>query len=376
MSERLAGRDRDHAGPSSTDPAAGPPDALDQLGRLEQLVEVAAADDPGRIERGVGHPRLARQRARMGHRRRLRLVTAPDLDGHDRLAQLEGPVGEGEEPLGSLEALDEQDDRVGLGVVEAERQVVADVEDDLRAAADDPREADPVARVDEGVGDRARLGDAGHPAAWQVRRDVADVRRAVGDEVDDAHAVRPQQGEAVLARDPGDVRLHRRGGGTPLDDAAPRDDDRRDAGRGRRLGDGRGTQRVERHDRDVRALGQRLERRVARLAVELLVLRIDEVTAGLAVHDPEVVADRLRDPRPRRGPDDGDAAWREQRTEVDHARGVIRVGRRLGHHPTTRSTPRFSSARAMIIRWISEVPSQMRSTRSSRRNRSGANSRM
>ncbi len=40
-------------------------------------------------------------------------------------------------------------------------------------------------------------------------------------------------------------------------------------------------------------------------------------------------------------------------------------------HPTTRPTPRFSSARAMISRWISEVPSQIRSTRSSRRNRSG-----
>src|SRR5438093_564809 len=37
-----------------------------------------------------------------------------------------------------------------------------------------------------------------------------------------------------------------------------------------------------------------------------------------------------------------------------------------------RSTPRRSSPRAMMSRWISEVPSQIRSTRSSRRKRSGA----
>ena len=86
-------------------------DALDQLGRLEQLVEVAAADDPGGIERRVGDARLARQRPGMGDRRGLGLVAPPDLDRHDRLAQLERPVGEGEEPLGPLEPLDEQDDR-------------------------------------------------------------------------------------------------------------------------------------------------------------------------------------------------------------------------------------------------------------------------
>ena len=41
-----------------------------------------------------------------------------------------------------------------------------------------------------------------------------------------------------------------------------------------------------------------------------------------------------------------------------------------------RSTPRRSRPRAMMSRWISEVPSQIRSTRSSRRNRSAADVRM
>ena len=40
------------------------------------------------------------------------------------------------------------------------------------------------------------------------------------------------------------------------------------------------------------------------------------------------------------------------------------------------STPRFSRARATMSRWISEVPSQIRSTRNSRKNRSAAFSRM
>ena len=59
----------------------------------------------------------------------------PDLDREDRLAQLERVVGEGEEPLRPLEALDEQHDRVRLGVVEAVGEVVAQVEHDLRADA-------------------------------------------------------------------------------------------------------------------------------------------------------------------------------------------------------------------------------------------------
>ena len=309
----------------------------------------------------------------MGDRRGLRLVAPPDLDGHDRLAQLERAVGQGEEPLGPLEALDEQDDRARLRVVEAVGQVVAQVEDDLRAAADDPREADPVARMDERVGDRTRLGDPGHAAARQVRRDVADVGGAVRGQVDDAHAVRTDQRQPVLARDPGDIELHRGGRLAALDDTAAGDDDRRDPGRGGRFRDERGTQRIDRHDRDVRAFGECLQRRIARLPVQLLVFRVDEVAAGLAAHDPQVVADRLGDPRPRRRPDDRHARRREQRPQVDRAARACVLARR---HPTTRPTPRFSRARAMISRWISEVPSQILSTRSSRRNRSGANSRM
>ena len=154
----LAGRDRDDAGPPAPDPPAQPPRARDQLGGLEQLVEVVAADHARRAKCGVGRPVVAGQRPGMGDRRGLGLRAAPDLHDHHRLVELERPVGEREEPLRSLEALEEQDDRVGLGVVEAVREEVARVEDDLAAAADDPREADPVAGVDERVRHGARTG--------------------------------------------------------------------------------------------------------------------------------------------------------------------------------------------------------------------------
>ena len=56
-------------------------------------------------------------------------------------------VREREEPLRPLEALDEQHDGVGLGVVEAVREVVAQVEHDLGADGHDPAVPDPGARA-------------------------------------------------------------------------------------------------------------------------------------------------------------------------------------------------------------------------------------
>ena len=87
------------------------PDPCDELRRLEQLVEVVAADDAGGVERGLGDPVLAGERPGVGHGRCLGLGAATDLDGHDRLAELERPIGQREEALRPLEALDEQDDR-------------------------------------------------------------------------------------------------------------------------------------------------------------------------------------------------------------------------------------------------------------------------
>ena len=227
-------------------------------------------------------------------------VLAPaDLDGHDRLAELQGAIRQRQEPLGATEPLEEQDDRGRLRVVEAVREVVADVEDDLRSAADDPAEADPRPRLDERVGHGSGLRDAGDPAAGQVRRNIADVARRVDGQVDDAHAVRPDERHPVSAGDLGDLGLHGGSGRTTLDDTATGDDHRRDARIGRGLGDGGRAERVERDEGDVRSLRQLVEGRVARLAQQLVVLGVHEVTARRAAHEPQVVADGLGDPAPR-----------------------------------------------------------------------------
>ena len=90
--------------------------------------------------------------------------------------------------------------------------------------------------MDERVGDRPRLGDPGDAAARQVRRDVADVGRRCWRQVDDAHAVRADQRQAVLAGDRRDLALHRGGRLAALDHAAAGDDHGRARRRRRRLG--------------------------------------------------------------------------------------------------------------------------------------------
>ncbi len=274
----------------------------------------------------------------------LRLVTPADLHHHDRLAQLERPIGEGEETLRALETLEEEDDRRRFRVVQAIRQVIADVENDLRPAADDPREPDPRSRMDEGVGDGPGLGDAGHAAARQVRRDVADVRRGIDREVHHSHAIGADQGEPVLPGDVRDLSLHRGGCLAALDHAAAGDDHGRDAGRGGVPRHHRGPQRVQRHERDVRAFGERVERGVAGLPVELFVARVDEVAARGAAGRAQIVADRLRDPAAWRCPDHRDRARGEQGPQVDRAGRGRHVGQ-VGHlAPLTRPRGRHRAS--------------------------------
>ena len=142
-----------------------------------------------------------------------------------------------------------------------------------------------VPRMDERVGDRARLGDPGHAAPRQVRRDVADVGRAVRVEVDDAHAVgterardrararsaRPRACIAAAASPPSTTPPPgMMTAGTPAAAAASATGAARSGLRATRTMSGRS--------------GSVVERRIARLAVELVVVRVDEVAAGRAAH--------------------------------------------------------------------------------------------
>ena len=261
---RLAGGHRDHAGPPTPDATPQPVGAGDQLRLLEQLVEVVAADDPGGLERRVGHPVLPGQAAAVRDRRLLCLLGPADLDREDRLAHGKRPVGEREEPLGTLEPLDEQHDGVGLVVVQAVGEVVADVQHGLRADGHDPAVPDPRAgRMDERIGDAAGLGEAGDVPAGQPGVDVPDVAGAPGRPVDHAHAVRPQQRDAVGPRDLAHLPLHLGGRLASLDDAATRDHEAGHARVGCVLREPRRSQRVDGEDHGVRPLGQGVDRRPA-----------------------------------------------------------------------------------------------------------------
>jgi hypothetical protein len=59
-----------------------------------------------------------------------------------------------------------------------------------------------------------------------------------------------------------------------------------------------------------------------------------------------------------------------------HCGGGARAGGGIHHHPVKAAVPRLRNWPPMMTRWISEVPSQMRSTRTSRFSRSTAFSRI
>ena len=122
--------------------------------------------------------------------------------------------------------------------------------------------------------------------------------------------------------------------------------------------------RRDRQDREVGRLVQVEQRRHRLLAEHVAAAprhHADRRVAGLAQQADREPSAPLH--AVVGGADQRDRARLEQRRQVSHA-------------PSIRSTPRFSRPRATISRWISDVPSQMRSTRSSRRNRSATLVRM
>ena len=280
-------------------------DAADERRRLEQLVEVVAADDAGGAERGVG---------RRGRRRRASRCAAiaaawacglrPTFTARIGLSIASARSASARNRSGRLKPSTNSTIESVARVVEAGGQVVADVEDDLGAAADDPAPADPRPGVDERVRDAPGLGDADGAAATERRWQVVDVGRARRVQVDDAHAVRAEERRCPASSgDLGDLGLHPRRRLAALDDAAARDDHRGHAGRGRLAHDRRGARSgFTRDDDDVGHLGQRREVRVARAPVDLVVARVHEVAARRAA-DPGMLSRMIR----ARGRERGDA---------------------------------------------------------------------
>ena len=129
----------------------------------------------------------------------------------------------------------------------------------------------------------------------------------------------------------------------------------------------------DRDDCGVDRLGQVVERGHAAPPVHLAPRRVDAPDGTGEPERGEVAQHRVPvGAGPVGRPDDGDRARAQQRGEI--GRDDAPVARRAQR--STCSTPRRSSERAIISRWISLVPSQILSTRSSRRKRSATLSRL
>ncbi len=241
---------------------------------------------------------------------------------------------------------------------------VARVADRLVAGRDDGVEADPAPRAERVDGDVAALGDH-RDAPGPQRLDRVAPQRGAGVEADDAVAVRPADGQGAGERRLAQLALEPAAG---LDLAeAGGDDDRAAAAERRRLGDHRGDPGGRDRDGD-RVDGARAARRAP---------------ARRGPRGSARGSGSLPRPRPRSRAARGCAAacrrrsrrgrWRRRprsRRVGAGARGRRRSPRARRPYWSSRSTPRRSIPRAMIRRWISLVPSQIRSTRSSRSRRS------
>ncbi len=172
------------------------------------------------------------------------------------------------------------------------------------------------------LGDRARLADErdGGLAGVRAARHGAQEGRGepvVGRQVDDAGAIGTRNGEAVLGGDRADLGVARAAGLTRLGEAARQDQEILVTGArglahdiGNRVG-------TNHHHREVGRRGQRAQGRRHRQIEQRAALRIDrQDRAGIAA-DPQVLQDgAARRGRAVAGADDGNAARREERTQV------------------------------------------------------------
>ena len=174
-------------------------------------------------------------------------------------------------------------------------------------------------------------------------------------------AVGPDHRQAVAHRRGDEPVLER--GRAALGEARAEHDRAAAAGRAGLVDHGGHAGGGDRHDDRVGRVRQVGERGEHRPPAHLAMGRVDAPDLALVAEDLEVAQRLVRvRVRPRRGADDRDRPRAHEAGEV--------------HQCRSRSTPRRSIERATISRWISLVPSQMRSTRSSRRKRSATFVRM
>ena len=358
---------REHAVPAAVGqhgnaPAAAASAAEQRPGTVDELAR-RRHRDPARVaQRGGEHPRRAGQRARVGVRRARADVGAAGLDHQRRLAGLGQRPDGGDERRAVLRILHVARHHPRRLVVDQRPQHVGDRQVGLVADGDEPREALPLGRQQQPDLERevARLRDEGDAAG----RLVATGRVQARVRVEQAEAVRAEQQHAGRAGRLDQARLQREALRAHLAEAGR---DHRDGLHAEPCGVGHGALHGGRRDRQDHEIGRLVE--------------VEQRRHGLM---PEHVAGAPRDHADRRVAGLSEQADREPSAPLHpvvrgaHQRDRARLEQRrqVPHAPSIRSTPRFSRPRATISRWISEVPSQMRSTRSSRRNRSATLVRM
>ena len=268
------------------------------------------------------------------------------------------------QPRAVAVALQEERDRAHAVALGEAREPVAGVDDGLVAARDHRVQAQPAPR-------RQRVD--GEVAALRDERDVARPRRGTSASPHSAARACSATSPSQLGPHTGSAWRRGRGAQRGLQARAVgrlaearRVDDRAAAAARAGLLDHLGhAGGRDRDDDRVDGLGQVGQRRHARAPVHAPARRVHAPDAPAEADAPEV-AQRLVARRRRAGsvaPTTAIERGCEQR-------------RRGPRQCSTRSTPRRSSARATIRRWISLVPSQMRSTRSSRSRRSATFVRM
>ena len=361
-----------------------------RLGELEQVVDVLGPCAARLLDERAEDPLVAGQRAgvRRGGGRARR--GGADLQHRDADAALGRPRERRRQPCAVAVRLEEQRHRADVLLLGERGEQRRGVEHRLVADRRDGVEAQAAAERQRVDGDVAALRDERHAPGRPRHERVA-----------------PQRGRAVERHQPVAVRADQRHPGRrarelPLErlrarlGEAGREHDRgaaaAAAGRPDDLGHARGG---DRDDDRVDRLRQVLERRHAGPPVHLAPRRVhapdrargSRASRGCAA--PRRRTSRAgRSPRRRRRSAGAAAptgpAPRRERGAVRAAsapsgparrREPRRAVRRAGAQRSTFATPRRSSERAMISRWISLVPSQILSTRSSRRKRSATLSR-
>ncbi len=346
--------------------------AEQRRGGVGQLAERVDEPRPGLLEGRLQHPPGRGQRP--GVRGRGGGAGGGASGGqHQHRLSLGHPPHRGDQGPAVAGVLDVAGGEPGLVVVGGRREHVGHRHVGGVAEGHEPAVAEAVLVEQDAELDRqvAALGSEGHRAGPGVEAGGVELQRGLVD----PEAVRPDERPAG-----GPHPLDQRPLGGPAVGAvlgeARSDDHERPGARREPLVDHR-RHRVRRDGQDgqVGRLRQGRQARVQRPPAELAAAPVHQVQRRAARHveragEPAAPGHRIRARADQRHRPRG-----EQRPQVAR-RGHAGTGCPGLATPSSVSTPRFSSPRATISRWISLVPSQMRSTRSSRRKRSATFVRM